>query len=108
MPAAPQARGTITPRRIVLAHLLFFASGSLALIYELLWMRRFALLFGAAAPSLAATVSAVFLGMSAGAALLGPRAALAQRPLRVFGGLEAGVGIAHLTAGRWRGLRVRA
>jgi hypothetical protein len=34
----------------VAAHLLFFGSGATALVYEVLWMRRFTVLFGGTAP----------------------------------------------------------
>ncbi len=74
-----------------LIHLFSFASGAVALVFEVLWMRRFAVLFGSTAPAAAATLSAFFLGMAAGSAVLGKRAARWRRPLRVFGILQAAI-----------------
>jgi len=69
---------------------LFFASGAAALTYEVLWMRRVALLLGSG--SLAVTLTlAVFFG----ALGLGGLAAWAWRPrqpLRAYGALELGIG----------------
>jgi spermidine synthase len=70
-------------------HLLFFGSGATALVYEVLWMRRFTVLFGGTAPAAAVTVAALFLGIAAGSAVFGRRAARLARPLRAFGWLEA-------------------
>jgi spermidine synthase len=82
----------------VAAHLLFFASGATALVYEVLWMRRFTVLFGGTAPAAAVTVSALFLGIAGGSALFGRRATRLARPLRAFGWLEIGVGLSALVA----------
>lgn len=84
-----------------LLHLLFFGSGATALVYEVLWMRRFTVLFGGTAPAAAATVAALFLGIAAGSEVFGRRAARLARPLRAFGWLEtlvaAGAVLATLT-----------
>ena len=56
-------------------HFLLFVSGGLALVYELLWMRRFAVVFGAATPAVSATLAAIFLGFAVGSTVLGARAA---------------------------------
>ncbi len=85
------------PRRGLLAlHALFAISGALALAYEVLWMRRFAVLFGATAPAAATTLAAVFCGLAAGSAALGRASARWSRPIRVFGLLEIGVGLGAL------------
>ncbi len=77
--------------RLVPFHLFSFASGALALIYEILWMRRFSTLFGATAPAAAATLSAFFLGIAVGNAVLGRRSARWLRPLRAYALLEFGI-----------------
>jgi spermidine synthase len=77
-------------------HLFSLASGFLALVYEVLWMRRFALLLGATAPAAAATLSAFFLGMAIGSAVLGKRTMRWSRPLRAFGILQAGIAASTL------------
>ena len=77
-------------------HLLLFVSGGLALVCELLWMRRFAVVFGATTPAVSATLSAVFLGFAVGSAVLGARAARFANPLRAYGLLEIGAGVSAL------------
>ena len=83
----------ITPR---LFHLLLFASGGLALVYEVLWMRLFISVFGATTPATAATLAAVFLGLAVGSAFFGARAARFVRPLRAYGVLEMAAGASAL------------
>lgn len=68
-----------------------FFSGALALMYEILWMRRFTALFGASTPAVAATLAAMFLGMGLGSAMIGKRAATIARLLRGYGLLELGI-----------------
>lgn len=73
-----------------------FVSGGLALVYELLWMRRFTAVFGAATPAVAATLAATFLGLAAGNAVLGTRAGRFGAPLRAYGLLEICAGLSAL------------
>jgi spermidine synthase len=77
---------------------LFFLSGALGLVYEVLWMRRFALLFGGTVVAATATLSGFFLGVAVGSALFGARARAWRRPLLAFGLLEGGVGLGALLA----------
>ncbi|HKQ37472.1 MAG TPA: fused MFS/spermidine synthase [Verrucomicrobiae bacterium] len=77
-------------------HVLMFFSGALALIYELLWMRRFTSLFGAATPAVASTLAAMFLGMGLGSAIIGRRAAAITRLLRGYGVMELGIALGAL------------
>lgn len=81
---------------IVAPHVLLFISGGLALIYELLWMRRFTAVFGATTPAISATLVATFLGLAVGSAVLGKRAAGFREPLKVFGVLEICAGVSAL------------
>ena len=53
-------------------HLLLALSGATALTYEVLWMRRFALLFGGGAVAVTLTVATLFGGLGLGG-LLGQR-----------------------------------
>jgi spermidine synthase len=76
--------------------LLAFASGATALVYEVLWTRQFIYLFGATAPAVSATLSAVFLGFAAGNAFIGSRSTRWPRALRAYGMLEIGIGLAAL------------
>jgi spermidine synthase len=91
-------------REKVPLHALFFVSGALGLAYEVLWMRRFSSLFGSTALAAAATLSAFFLGTSAGSFALGARSREWARPLRAFGFLEIGVGLGALLVGPILGL----
>ena len=75
---------------------LFFGSGALGLVYEVLWMRRFTALFGGTTLATTATLSGFFLGLAAGSAVFGDRARRWRRPLQAFGLLEIGVGAGAL------------
>jgi spermidine synthase len=76
--------------------LLLLVSGGLALVYELLWMRRFVVVFGATTPAVSATLVAIFLGFAVGSAVLGARAARFANPLRTYGLLEIAAGLSAL------------
>jgi spermidine synthase len=78
--------------------LLFFASGALALVYEVLWQRRFALVFGGGATAAAAVLAAYFAGLGVGSYGLGRAAARVTRPLRVYAVLEALVALGALAS----------
>jgi spermidine synthase len=72
---------------------LFFCSGAIALIYEVLWQRQFALVFGSAAPATAAVLAAYFTGLAAGSLALGTAAKRWKRPLRAYAVLEVLIGL---------------
>ena len=71
-------------------HLLLGLSGATALTYEVLWMRRFALLFGGSAVAVTLTVATLFGGLGLGG-LLGQR--LRGPPARRYAQLEAGAAL---------------
>lgn len=79
--------------------ILLFFSGGLALVYEILWMRRFSALFGATAPATAATLASVFLGFTLGSIVLGKLAARFARPLLAYGFAEISAGLGALLVG---------
>ena len=88
---------TAAPHRgLVALTLLLFVSGALALVYEVVWQRQFALLFGSAAPATAAVLAAYFAGLGIGSLSLGRVAARWQRPLRVYAVLEILIGVGAL------------
>ncbi len=72
---------------------LFFVSGATGLLYELLWMRRLTLVFGATHLAVATVLAAFMLGLAAGAAWSGRFADRGTRPLRLYGVLEVFVGV---------------
>ena len=75
---------------------LLFISGALALVYEIIWQRQFALVFGSAAPAIAAVLAAYFAGLGLGALVIGRVAKRWKRPLRVYAVLEVCVGLGAL------------
>jgi spermidine synthase len=85
------------PATLVL-HALAFASGAAALVYEILWMRRFAVVLGATAPATAATLAALFTGLALGSWLFGRMSVRWHRPLLAFGLLELGIGAGAVVA----------
>jgi spermidine synthase len=77
-----------------LAGALFFASGALGLGYQLVWVRKAALVVGASQIALATVLTSFFLGMACGSAAAG-RFLRSRRhsPLAVYGMVELGIGI---------------
>ena len=72
---------------------LLVASGAAGLIYEILWARQLALIFGVSSFAIA-TVLAVFMGgLALGSTLFGRWVDRGQRPLRWYASIEAGIGI---------------
>lgn len=59
-------------------------------------MRRFAAVFGATTPAVAAVLAGMFFGLAVGGAMIGRRAARIARPVRAYGCLETGVAIGAL------------
>ena len=74
-----------------MVYLLILASSAVELVYEVLWMRRFTVLFGGTAPAAAVTLSAIFLGMAAGSAVVGRLAGRWKRTMRAFAVLQLGM-----------------
>ena len=70
--------------------LLLTLSGACALCYEVLWMRRFALLFGGGGVAVTLTLATLFGGRGLGG-LVGAR--IPGRPTRVYAGLELGAAL---------------
>lgn len=86
----------MSSRRFTLAGLLFGLSGAIAVIYEVLWMRRATAVFGASAPAVATVLSTFFAGFAVGAIWLGRWAAHTRRPLFAYGALEAAAALTAL------------
>ncbi len=86
---------TVTPN-FGLVPLLLFVSGAVALVYEIVWQRQFALVFGSAAPATAAVLAAYFAGLGAGSLMVGRWAKNWSRPLRAYALLELSVGLGAL------------
>src|SRR3989442_13260355 len=74
-------------------HILVLVSSTVDLVYEILWMRRFTLLFGGTAPAGAITLSAMFLGMAVGSTVVGRLASRWTRTLQGFALLQLGMAV---------------
>ena len=72
--------------------LLFLLSGATGLLYEVLWMRRLTLVFGATQLAIATVLSAFMLGLAIGAAAAGRVVDRQPRLLRAYGLLELFIG----------------
>jgi spermidine synthase len=81
-------------RRAALALLpLFFLSGLTGLIYQTLWARQLHLVFGTSMFAIATVLSAFMGGLAIGGFAMGRIADRVNRPLRVYGLLEIGIGV---------------
>jgi spermidine synthase len=75
---------------------LFFLSGACALVYQVMWLRLLALVFGVTVYA-ASTVLASFMGgLALGSYAAGRMAGRLRSPLKVFGLVEIGVGLSAL------------
>lgn len=72
---------------------LIFVAGASAVIYQMSWMRLFAVAFGGPVNGALAALAASLLGLAAGAVAGGRLVGRARRPLRAFGGLQIASGI---------------
>ena len=76
---------------------LFFLSGALGLLYEVVWLRLLVLFFGSTHFAVTAVLTAVMAGQALGALAAGRYVdRINQHPLRVYGLLEVGVGASAL------------
>ena len=83
-----------SPRWLVpLLIVLFFGSGACALVYQVMWLRLLALVFGVTVYAASTVLAAFMAGLGAGSLIGGRYAARITRPLVAFGIAEALVGI---------------
>jgi spermidine synthase len=76
---------------------LFFLSGASALVYQVLWMRLLALVFGVTVHAASTVLAAFMTGLALGSALAGRLADRVRRPLVAFAVAEAFVAVAALS-----------
>jgi spermidine synthase len=86
-PAEPRPQRPLLP---LLA--LFLLSGATGLLYEVLWMRRLTLVFGATQLAIATVLSAFMLGLALGAAAAGRLVDRQRNLLRTYGLIELFIG----------------
>lgn len=75
---------------------LLFLSGFAALVYQVLWMRDLAIVFGNSAQAAAVDLAVFFGGLALGAALFARFASRIRNPLRTYGLLELGIAASAL------------
>jgi spermidine synthase len=87
-----------SPSRARLAPLLllFFLSGVSALVYQVLWMRLLALVFGVTIHAASTVLAAFMTGLAIGSAVGGRMADRVRKPLVMFAAAEALVAVAAL------------
>jgi spermidine synthase len=76
--------------------LLFIASGSAALTYEIVWFQLLQLVIGSSAVSLGVVLGVFMAGMCLGSYLLPRHVGVDRHPLRIYACLEIGIGVMGL------------
>lgn len=82
--------------RLAILLLLFFCSGVCGLIYQVLWLRLLALIFGVTVYAASTVLAAFMAGLAGGSAFAGRIVARVRKPLLVFGVAEMLIGVAAL------------
>ena len=73
--------------------LLFFCSGATALVYEVIWSKYLALLFGSTIQAQTVVLAVFMGGLALGNRLFGGHADRARQPLAIYGGIEVAIGL---------------
>ena len=76
--------------------LLFLASGFSALVYQIVWLRLLALVFGVTVYAASAVLTSFMAGLALGSWLGGRAADRVRSPLRAFAYVELGIGVSAL------------
>lgn len=85
------------PRLLLpLAIACFFGSGFLSLVYEICWIRKASLVFGAASFAMSTVIGVFFAGLAIGSYLSGRYSRLVPHPLVGYAIIELAVGIAAI------------
>ena len=74
----------------------FLLSGFAALLYQTAWLRQFSIVFGTSELAVAIVLAAYMGGLAAGAAVAGRYIQHVQKPVLVYGLLEAGIALSAL------------
>lgn len=73
--------------------LLFFCSGATALVYEVIWSKYLALLFGSTIQAQTVVLAVFMGGLALGNKLFSGRADRTRRPLAIYGCIEIAIGV---------------
>jgi spermidine synthase len=80
-------------RRTSSVYLLFFFSGITGLVYEVIWTRMFAIVFGATAFAISTVLAAFMAGLALGSFYFGRFIDKRGNPLKVYAYLEISIGV---------------
>jgi spermidine synthase len=83
-------------RRTWLLYFVFLLSGIAGLLYEIVWNRLLLLVFGGSSYATATVLASFMTGLALGSWLFGRRADRTERPLRLYGLVEIGIGLSAL------------
>lgn len=81
-----------------LIYILFVASGVSGLIYEIVWLRKLALVFGSTVQATSAVLTAFMGGLALGSFALGRLADKHPAPLKLYAQLEVGIALSTAVA----------
>jgi spermidine synthase len=91
--ATPAERDAATSGYSLALGALFFLSGALGLLYEVVWFRRLHLALGVSIFAVGAVVSAFMLGLAVGSRWASRSVWLRRSPLRAYAALEMGIAL---------------
>src|SRR5207249_11812623 len=86
----------VAPALLPTLLVLFTCSGVSGLVYEVIWLRYLTLVFGVTIYAVSTVLTVFMGGLALGGYLAGRVADRLRRPLRVYGVIEAGIGLAAL------------
>ncbi len=93
MQKSKAARTNERPDAVWAILLCFFASGVSGLVYQVVWVRELVLVFGATTFAVSTVLTAFMGGLALGSYYFGRRSETVERPLRLYGLLEIGIGV---------------
>jgi spermidine synthase len=82
---------TVHQKNLLVASALFFLSGAVGLVYQVVWLRQLTLIFGATAYASSVVLSTFMGGLAFGSLIAARRATGWGPPLRAYGWLELGI-----------------
>jgi len=96
VPAAGAGPDDAPFARLVLA--LLFVSGTVALVYQSLWVRQLSLILGSTTYAIGTVLAAFMAGLGVGAYALGRQADRSRNLLRLYATIELAIGLAGLAS----------